>query len=148
MPTLKQILARNPSLKKINALVASPKKKAAKASLIKSKPVSKAKEFIEATLTSYCQQEGYTLLTEHRFDTIRKFRFDWAIEELNIAFEYEGIVCGKSRHTTLTGFTNDCKKYNLAQMLGWDVYRYTALNYKDIELVLNKNPQCRNTRGE
>ena len=38
----------------------------------------------------------------------------------------------KSRHTTITGYTEDANKYNEAQKLGWKVLRYTAINYKNI----------------
>lgn len=69
--------------------------------------------------------------TEHRFHSTRKFRFDVAFPEHKIAIEYEGLVSEKSRHTTIEGYTNDCRKYNLAQIEGWKVLRYTAANYKE-----------------
>lgn len=77
-------------------------------------------------------------ITEHRFHPTRKFRFDIALVEYKIAVEYEGIVSKKSRHTNIEGFTNDCRKYNLAQSLGWHVLRYTALNYKEFLPELEK----------
>lgn len=70
---------------------------------------------------------------ELQFDQLRKFRFDWAIPSLMIAIEYEGVFSKKSRHTTVSGFTTDCEKYNLAQVLGWKVLRYTAKNYINLE---------------
>jgi hypothetical protein len=70
----------------------------------------------------------------------RRFRFDYAIPSLMIAIEYEGIISTKSRHTSVTGYTNDCTKYNLAQMNGWIVLRYTQLNlanlYDDLQLLI------------
>lgn len=63
---------------------------------------------------------------------LKDWRFDWAFPEQKIAVEYEGIVTSKSRHTTLKGYTGDCEKYNSAMKLGWKVFRYTALNYKDV----------------
>lgn len=70
-------------------------------------------------------------VTEHRFHPTRKFRFDIAIPDMKLAIEYEGMMqTSKSRHTTIGGFTNDCTKYNLAQLLGWKVLRYTAKNYE------------------
>src|SRR5690554_844483 len=71
--------------------------------------------------------------TETKFHSKRKFRFDisFRIESLKIAVEYEGIMSKKARHTSVTGFTTDCTKYNLAQMDGWCVLRYTTINYKD-----------------
>ena len=76
--------------------------------------------------------------TEYRFDDIRKFRFDWAIQSLKIAIEYEGVFSAKSRHTTVSGFSEDCTKYNLAIANGWKVLRYTAKNYRDLETDLKK----------
>lgn len=80
---------------------------------------------------------------ELQFDDKRKFRFDWAIPSLRIGIEYEGIFSTKSRHTTVNGFSEDCIKYNLAVCAGWQVLRYTAKNYlnveKDLEKIINKN---------
>lgn len=70
--------------------------------------------------------------SEYRFHPVRKFRFDIALVEHKCALEFEGIVSEKSRHTTITGYTMDTYKYNLAQIEGWKVLRYTALNYKNV----------------
>ena len=75
---------------------------------------------------------------ELKFDELRKFRFDYAIPSLKIAIEFEGIMSAKSRHTTVTGYTNDCVKYNLATCSGWRVLRYTAKNYLNLEKDLIK----------
>lgn len=88
------------------------------------------------------KNRGLTIVAEHKFLENRRFRFDWAIPDLKIGIEYEGLFSGKSRHTTPKGFTGDCEKYNLAAMNGWKVLRYTALNYgqisKDIEQLLKQ----------
>ena len=68
----------------------------------------------------------------------RKFRFDFCIPSLKIAIEYEGIISAKARHTSITGYTNDCTKYNLSTCNGWRMLRYTALNYQDFEEELNQ----------
>jgi len=68
----------------------------------------------------------------------RKFRFDFCIVDLKVAIEYEGIISSKARHTSITGYTNDCIKYNLAAINGWRILRYTALNYQDFESDLNQ----------
>ena len=49
-----------------------------------------------------------------------------------LAVEYEGLGY-KSRHTSTMGYTNDCRKYNLAALNGWLVLRYTSVNYKEAE---------------
>ena len=73
---------------------------------------------------------NYTL--EHRFSKKRRFRFDIALIDYKIAIEYEGLQSKKSRHTTSKGYTEDCTKYNLAQIEGWTVLRYTALSRDNI----------------
>lgn len=77
--------------------------------------------------------------TETKFHEKRQFRFDisFKINSLKIAVEYEGIMSKKARHTSVTGYTNDCSKYNLAQLCGWVVLRYTTINYKDFTSDLN-----------
>ena len=69
---------------------------------------------------------------EYKFLPDRKFRFDWALPDKKWAIEYEGIMSAKSRHTSVTGYTNDLRKYNLAVLNGWRVLRYTTLNYQDV----------------
>lgn len=72
--------------------------------------------------------------TEYIFHPVRKWRFDYAWPEILLAVEYEG-VCkpkrGKSRHTTVGGFTEDATKYSAAAAMGWCVIRVTAPMVKD-----------------
>lgn len=82
-------------------------------------------------------------VTELQFDKNRKFRFDFAIPSLMTAVEYEGIMSEKSRHTTISGYSKDIEKYNLATCSGWRILRYTAKNYlnleKDLEKIITKH---------
>jgi hypothetical protein len=84
------------------------------------------KEILHNLLMS---EYGQGLETEHRFHPTRKWRFDYAWPEQMIAIEYEGIKGSKARHTTLTGYTNDCDKYNQAVLLGWKVLRFTTVHF-------------------
>lgn len=80
---------------------------------------------------------GLSYETEYRFHPVRQWRFDYALPDLGVAIEYEGVK-GKSRHTTLKGYTGDCEKYNEAAWLGWTVLRFTVLMEQDvIELAEN-----------
>lgn len=101
---------------------------------------SKERDILHLYIQDICRKNRFTVETEHRFDAVRRFRFDWAIMELKIAIEYEGLFSSKSRHTTISGYVSDCEKYNLAQLSGWKVLRYTASNYgqfiQDIEKIL------------
>lgn len=106
---------------------------------IKIEKISIEKKMIEFTLQDL---KGKGLIdhfeTEFRFDEVRKFRFDWAIPSKKIAIEFEGIMSKKSRHTTVTGYSKDAEKYNIATTLGWKVLRYTVMNYLNLEQDLMK----------
>lgn len=78
------------------------------------------------------------LQSEYKFLSNRKFRFDWCVPHLKIAFEYEGVFSNKSRHTSVMGYTNDCEKYNLAGLNDWTVFRFTAASKPDMLLQIIK----------
>jgi hypothetical protein len=73
---------------------------------------------------------------EYRFHPTRRWRFDFAWPDHKVAIEWEGIVSIKSGHTTLKGYTSNCEKYNEATLLGWSVYRFTALHQKTYVIEL------------
>lgn len=63
---------------------------------------------------------------QYKFHPKRKWRFDFAVPSKKVAIEYEGINSKKSRHTTISGYTEDCEKYSEAAIFGWKVIRVTA----------------------
>ena len=80
-----------------------------------------------------CRLAGLEVEGEYTFLPPRRFRFDWANKDLKIAVEFEGIPNfkygdNKSRHVTLSGYTRDAEKYNLAAAHGWTVLRFTRLS--------------------
>jgi hypothetical protein len=106
------------------------------------RPRKASSKFRDRQLTSlidYLTGLGYDVKTEHKFHPTRRWRFDIAIPSLKLAIEYEGVYGGgKSRHTSTTGYTGDCDKYNEAQILGWKVIRFTAKNVKEWKQTMNK----------
>lgn len=84
--------------------------------------------------------------TEYRFHPSRKWRFDGAYPERKIAYEVEGGVWSKGRHTRGAGYIEDCVKYNEAVLLGWQLYRFTGSMIDDgmavqyLEYALRKQP--------
>lgn len=93
-------------------------------------------------LKRYLQMRKIEFITEHRFHKVRRFRFDIAVPSMMMAIEYEGLFSKKSGHTTIDGYVSDCEKYNLAQLEGWTVLRYTAKTYEefvnDLEFILEQ----------
>jgi len=77
---------------------------------------------------------------EYKFDSKRRWRFDFAWPDKKIAVEIEGGVWLRSggRHSRGKGFIGDCEKYNQAIMLGWKVLRYTAeiMQIEDLKILL------------
>lgn len=102
---------------------------------LKSTPVKPVKSTPKglAYIISVLERLNIQYLTEYKFHAKRKFRFDVAIPSLKLAVEYEGVMSAKSRHTSVTGYSNDAIKYNLAQIEGWKIFRYTVLNYQEFE---------------
>ena len=76
---------------------------------------------------------GIEFVSEYQFSPPRKFRADIAIlSPVKLIIEYEGIFSPKSRHTNVKGYSKDSQKYNLAQVSGFKVLRYTAMNYTEM----------------
>lgn len=102
-----------------------------------------AKDKIGWTLKIWAKEQGLKLETEYRFHPVRKWKADYAIPGIKVLIEYEGLMSHKSRHTTMSGFTGDCEKYNAMQILGWKVLRYTVINVgqisEDLKLLNIKN---------
>lgn len=118
--------------------VTSESKKGDRKKLLKK--VGKQKYWMQIVLKEWCDKNKKELVAEFQFNPHRKFRFDWAIPSIKTAIEYEGIFSEKSRHTSKQGYSRDAEKYNLATSGGWKVFRYTAINYKnliqDLEQIL------------
>lgn len=83
----------------------------------------------------------HDLHEEYRFCPGRKFAADFAFPGYQVLIEVEGLVYGhgESRHTSLSGYTKDCEKYNLAAILGYRIIRVTQehiQNGKAIEWIV------------
>lgn len=91
---------------------------------------------------------GYEVEAEFKFCKDRKFRADWKVskDKKSCLIEYEGVrkFYGKqyNGHTDLPGYTSNCEKYNLAQLEGWIILRYTCKNiedvWRDLDIFFNK----------
>lgn len=64
-------------------------------------------------------------VNEFRFHPERGWRFDYAFPLLKVAIEVEGLTHKFGRHQRFQGYTEDCKKYTEASLLGWKLIRVT-----------------------
>jgi hypothetical protein len=99
---------------------------------------SKAKKWMANQIWWWARDNGLIFDMEFQFSKDRKFRSDFALTGLDsskmfaVLIEYEGLNSDKSGHTTFVGYSENCIKYNLATVEGWDLLRYTAKNYKNV----------------
>lgn len=85
------------------------------------------KSELERTFETYWRQLGGPKLEpQYRFSKERRFAFDFANPETMIAIELEGGTWSMGRHVRGVGYASDCAKYNLAQLMGWRVFRFTS----------------------
>ncbi len=81
-------------------------------------------------LNSVC--EGW--IPEFRFDSVRRFKFDYGNLKLKIAVEMEGGIYTGTGHVKIGTYLKDMEKYNMAQIRGWIVLRYA---YGQENLIAN-----------
>jgi len=65
---------------------------------------------------------------------LKDWRFDFAWPDYLVALEIEG-AAGLGRHTRPKGFTDDCRKYNAATLLGWQVYRVVGSMVHSLDAI-------------
>ena len=127
---------------------------------MKKKTVKQVKDDKIDLFVIACKQHlGVIVETEYYFDSIRRWRFDYAIPEAKIALEKDGGSYSKrtyknkqgelittigGRHNSGTGFLNDQEKMNKALELGWRVTHcipkdLMTKGYQQIEQLLNNN---------
>ena len=70
-------------------------------------------------------------VSEYRFDSVRRFRLDYAWPEQRVGVELQGGTYTQGRHTRGPGYDADCVKANLLASHGWRVYRVTASMLRD-----------------
>lgn len=70
------------------------------------------------------------VVREFRFAPERKYAADYALPQIQVLIEIEGGVFTAGRHTRATGYVQDLEKYNLAQSMGYRVYRFTPEQVK------------------
>ena len=76
--------------------------------------------------------------TEYKFDSKRKWRFDYCIPDKRVAIEYEGGAFTNGGHTRGLGYSNNCEKYNAAAIQGWRVLRYTVKSLRNSKAVADE----------
>ncbi len=78
----------------------------------------------------------------------RRWRFDKAVPAYSVAVELHGAEFTNGRHTRGTGFIEDRKKMNAAQLAGWLVLEFTGTMLRnDPEGCIHQFVQALHLRG-
>ena len=72
---------------------------------------------------------------QHRFDPVRKWRFDFAWPAARIAAEIHGGTHTGGRHVRGAGFEDDRQKMNAATLAGWRVFEFTGAMVESGEAI-------------
>ena len=75
------------------------------------------------------EQHGFQ--AEVRFDSVRKWRFDYAHHGMLVAVEIEGGVWVNGGHNRGSGFMKNLEKYNEAGLAGWIVLKVVPAMIED-----------------
>lgn len=67
---------------------------------------------------------------EYRFDSSRRWRFDFAYSDRKIGIEVQGGIWIKGGHNTGKGIEKDYEKLNNALLQGWKVLLFTGGHIK------------------
>ncbi len=86
-------------------------------------------------------------IEEYRFHKPRRWKFDRAWVDARVAVELEGGVFSNGRHTKGVGYSNDCEKYNQAQIDGWIVLRYTVKHMENPHALVGQIREALLKRG-
>ncbi len=90
---------------------------------------------------------NYVLIPEFRFHKKRLWRFDYAFVQEKIAIEIEGGVWTNGAHVRGKHYISDMEKYNAANVLGWNILRYTPDQFKTYSFVSDLNDLISNRYG-
>lgn len=86
---------------------------------------------LEDELAFQLDAAGIAYQREYKFCPGRRWRADFYIRPM-ILVEIEGLTnpYEKSRHTTNQGYSDDCEKYDEAEILRFNVLRFTQKHIK------------------
>ena len=86
---------------------------------------------LEQQFAALLSAHGVAYEQEYKFHPTRRWTFDFALPNHQIAVEVEGGTRSNGRHVREPGYSDDCEKYNAATMLGWRMLRVTSDMLKD-----------------
>lgn len=93
--------------------------------------MSKKTPYEDILIAQMDKEQIISPVREYKFLEDRRFRFDLAWPQFQIAVEVHGDVWHGGRHTSGVGFTRDREKMNLAIIEGWKVLEVTTGQVKD-----------------
>ena len=106
-------------------------------------PSNKRKILEDRFLGNWTMLGGPQLQREYRFDTERRWRFDFVVVGVMIAFEIQGgLYAPQTGHRSQEGVERDYEKLNAAQMAGWQVFQISSKSVNDTKLLQKLIDYC------
>jgi len=87
---------------------------------------------------------GLKLIGEFKIG-VRRFRWDYAIQEIRVLIEIQGGIWSGGAHGRGTGIMRDMEKLNYAASHGWRCLQYTPQQFCDCVKVIEDLENCRLT---
>ena len=82
-----------------------------------------------------CRLQRNFYARQFKFHPTRKWKFDFAWPEQNLAVEVDGAIWANGRHNRGPGILADMEKYAEAMVLGWRVLRIAPEHIKSGQAV-------------
>lgn len=103
------------------------------------------RQVLENRFLEIWQRLGGPVVTrEWKFHPTRKWRFDFALLEKQIAFEVQGGLYDSDKgHRAFASVQRDYEKFNAAMILGWKVFQLSSPMLKDAEYMQKLVDFCR-----
>lgn len=106
-------------------------------------PVNPRTVLEERFLRNWTLLDGCKLQREYRFDDVRRWRFDFAIPNIKVAFEIQGgLYAPQTGHRSKEGVERDMEKLNAAQLQGWQVFQISSKAMGDANFMQKLIDYC------
>ena len=91
---------------------------------------------IEAELVLLLQRAGLGgYQRNYRFAVKKRYELDFAWTMQRVAIEVQGGLHSNGAHVRPAGYTRDCKKMRLAQLMDWKIFYCTAGDIRDNSII-------------
>tara|TARA_R110000824_G_scaffold28704_1_gene96225 strand:- start:147 stop:470 length:324 start_codon:yes stop_codon:yes gene_type:complete len=104
------------------------------------------RQYVLLSFPRWCHAHDLPIpVAEHRFDEVRRWRFDWSWPDHRVALEQHGGVWIAGRHSGGAGQIRDFEKFSEAAAQGWRIIHVTPQQLESDRTIdwLRRSLNCR-----